>query len=584
MDEYMMSLHNHFPENINQLWAHHVVDECVRNGITAFCISPGSRSTPLTVAAARHPGTDVRMLYDERGAAFQALGYARATGKAAVLICSSGTAAANYFPAVIEAHQERLPMLILSADRPPELRDSGANQTIDQVKMFGDYVRFFQDIPPPTESIALNWLLSTMNYGLSRAHDPHNAGPVHFNFMFREPLAPSVQPVSGAYLQAIPASRWKTEKPYTQHFFSPAIPGQEVLAPLVGLKEGFLLAGRLECRSERRAVEELAARLNWPLIADITSGLRLKPLPQLLSHADLLLLRKDFREMLLQKPLVHIGGQFLSKRLLQVIQEHSGPFWHISPRVNRIDAALNHSHELHADIPATLHYWMSNALPGDEALTRHCLEINHRVAETVASFCASAEQTDEILVARTVARHNKNALYLASSMAVRDMDMMSPPYAHAPEWVAANRGASGIDGTLASAIGYSRGLQQPVTLVIGDLAFLHDLNSLSQLKEHRPPLTIVLINNHSGAIFNFLPIAEHKEWFNPYFNTPHSYDFKSSAAQFGLLYQSVSDPRELEKVFRERNLEAHTLIEVQIGAEYNVARHRELYQRIRDLD
>ncbi len=584
MDEQTMSLHSHLPENINHLWGHHVVDACVRNGVTAFCISPGSRSTPLTVAAARHPGADIRMLYDERGAAFQALGYARATGRAAVLVCSSGTAAANYFPAVIEAHQENLPMLILSADRPPELRDSGANQTIDQVKLFGGYVRFFQDMPPPSENIPLKWLLSTVDLGLARAHDPRNAGPVHLNFMFREPLAPVVRPVSAPYMQALSALRREGRQPFTQYFSAPPPPARAAVEQLGALKPGFLLAGRLENSRERQAVAALAARLNWPLIADITSGLRLRPLPQLLSHADLLLLQKDFRDLLLEKPVVHIGGQLLSKRLLQTLEEHSGPFWHISPRDKRMDATLNHTHELRADIPATLRQWMETGPPEEGQLAGQCAAMNRRVAETVAAFCESAGKTDEIIIARTVARHARHALYLASSMPVRDMDMMCDVHARAPEQVAANRGASGIDGTIASAIGYSRGLNRPVTLLIGDLAFLHDLNSLSQLREHEPPLTIVLVNNHSGAIFSFLPIAEHREWFDPYFNTPHSYDFKSSAEQFGLTYRQVTSPGALKEVFNSQPFDTHALVEVRVEAEYNVARHKALYQQIQALE
>ncbi len=578
-----MSLQNILPENINHLWAFHTVDECVRNGITAFCISPGSRSTPLTVAAARHPGADIRMLYDERGAAFQALGYARATGRAAVLICSSGTAAANYFPAVIEAHQDNLPMLILSADRPPELRDSGANQTIDQIKLFGNYVRFFQDMPPPSEKVPLKWLLSTVNHGLSRAHDPRNAGPVHLNFMFREPLAPVAQPVSDAYRQALSRFRREEGQPFTRYISPSPHPEAGVVRQLATLEPGFLLAGRLRNNAERQAVEALAAHLNWPLIADITSGLRLRALPQLLSHSDLLLLRKDFRDLLLKKPVVHIGGQLLSKRLLQTLEEHPGPFWHISPHIKRTDATLNHSHELQADIPVTLNRWMETALPENNALYEKCRDLNRRVAETVAAFCESADKTDEILIARTVARHSPHALYLASSMPVRDMDMMCEAFDQGPQHVAANRGASGIDGTIASAIGFSRGLNRPVTLLIGDLAFLHDLNSLSHLKEQRQPLTIVLINNHSGAIFNFLPIAAHREWFSPYFNTPHSYNFKSAAEQFGLAYLPVNDPEALQKAFRTRDPDRHTLLEIEVDAAFNVSRHKTLYRQIEAL-
>ncbi|HHM02301.1 MAG TPA: 2-succinyl-5-enolpyruvyl-6-hydroxy-3-cyclohexene-1-carboxylic-acid synthase [Caldithrix abyssi] len=572
-----MTAQKRVPENINQLWSHHVVNECVRNGITAFCISPGSRSTPLTVAAARHPGTDIRMLYDERGAAFQALGYARATGKAAVLICSSGTAAANYFPAVIEAAQENLPMLILSADRPPELRDSGANQTIDQVKLFGGYTRFFQDMPPPTETISLKWLLSTINYGLSLAHSPYNAGPVHFNFMFREPLAPVPREFSSAY--ATPGQN--DHRPATRYLQPVAVADKAMLEPLTTIKEGFILVGRLENPDARRKLEKLAAHLKWPLIADITSGLRLKKTPGILAHADLMLLRRDFRELLLRHPLVHFGGQFLSKRLLQLLERHPGPCWHISPWQRRVDAALSHSHELRADVGQTAGIWRENSPPGAGALLGKCLQIHDDVERTLNAFCRQDELLDELSIARLVSRATKQALYLASSMPVRDMDMAAVAVDGGTEHVGANRGTSGIDGTIASAIGYSRGLEAPLTLLIGDLAFLHDMNSLAQLRDHKQAVTIVVINNNSGAIFNFLPIAEYKEVFDPFFNTPHNYEFSAAAAQFGLEYHTAHTVTELATVL-EGTSSAHRLIEARVRADYNVERHKALYRSIED--
>ena len=193
------------PANINHLWADLMIENLCRAGVECFCISPGSRSTPLAWAVARRKGLEKVVHFDERGTAFYAVGYTRATGRPAVWITTSGTAVANGLPAIIEASQERLPMILLTGDRPPELRDTGANQAIDQVNIFGKYVRWFFDIPCPTEAIELPFVLSTVAQALDRSLRAP-AGPVHLNCMYREPLAPSVEQVSSAYIDSI--STW----------------------------------------------------------------------------------------------------------------------------------------------------------------------------------------------------------------------------------------------------------------------------------------------------------------------------------------------------------------------------------------
>ncbi len=568
------------PENINHVWSALCIEECIRQGIRTFCIAPGSRSTPLTVAAVRHPQTDVRMMVDERGAAFHALGYARAAGDPAVLICSSGTAAANYFPAVIEAAQDMLPMLIFSADRPPELRDTGANQTVDQVHLFGHYTRPFKDIPPPTEDIPPGWIKRVVADAVNRSRRPYHAGPVHLNFMFREPLAPVKAPVSAEYVKAVKTCNNGKAAVLHASPATGALP-EELTASLTRINRGVIIAGRLQSLREAESVRKLAEHLGWPLLADITSGCRLKSSPVLLPYADLLLNNASFAAFLKEKPILHFGGQWVSKRLMQTLQHHNGPYWQITPFDKRIDPANAVTHKIITHIESASSQLIQQ-LPSRKPYDISPLKQKHQaISRILKTWDAETGEIDELFIARSVIRSKPNALYIASSMPVRDMDMAAPPLDQ-PVPVAANRGASGIDGTIASAIGFSRGLKKPLTLLTGDLAFLHDMNSLMQLKDHPYPITIVLVNNRGGAIFNYLPIASFNHLLTPWFNTPHQYSFKAAAEQFGLSYTHVRNRPTLIDVL-ENVPSGHRLIEVDINPEFNVQRHKDLYERIRAL-
>ncbi|RMH60830.1 MAG: 2-succinyl-5-enolpyruvyl-6-hydroxy-3-cyclohexene-1-carboxylic-acid synthase [Calditrichaeota bacterium] len=569
-----------FPENINHLWAAVCVEECVRQGITAFCIAPGSRSTPLTTAAARHPSADVRILIDERGAAFHALGYARASGRPAVLICSSGTAAANFYPAVIEASQENVPMLIFSADRPPELRDTGANQTIDQVGLFGGYAREFYDIPPPSESVPLRWLLRTLAQGIHRSREPHRGGPVHFNFMFREPLAPTVEPIAGA-IQKEARAYFSRQRPALETPYPIQILPDAILDEIGNLQDVCIIAGRLSSKKEAQAVRRLADHLGAPLITDITSGLRLDKSERVLPYADLMLLHPDFRSFLHSRPILHFGGQWVSKRLLQTLETHEGPYYNLTPFDRVTDPAMQQTTRIVTDVTAACDQLMAHIPSGSSGLPENIVRLHAQIHTLWSEYRTADDPLDELYIARTLARHAENALFIASSMPIRDMDMAAEAgRGYLP--VGANRGASGIDGTIASALGFSRGLEKPLTLLIGDLAFLHDMNSLMQLKAHNRPVTIVLVNNHGGAIFHHLPIAGFDDLLVPWFTTPHEYDFEATARQFGLDYQRIESPVSLEKALKQK-ADRHRLLEVLVDAEYNVRQHRRLYERIRGL-
>ncbi|MCO5199227.1 MAG: 2-succinyl-5-enolpyruvyl-6-hydroxy-3-cyclohexene-1-carboxylic-acid synthase [Anaerolineae bacterium] len=571
---------------LNTVWGRLIVEELVRNGVTYFVVSPGSRSTPLTAAVAGNPTAHAIIATDERGAAFHALGYARATGNAAALICTSGTAAANYLPAIIEADADRLPLLVLSADRPPELRDSGANQTIVQPGMFANYVRQQVDMPCPDVAIAPAFVLTTIDQAVYAARR-QPAGPVHLNCMFRKPLDPVDRAPDPAYVAGI--ASWQAGRvPYTTYAHTVTAPSPGVLQALAGelngIKRGVLVIGRIDTPPERADVAQLARKLNWPVFADITSGLRLgAELPNLIAYYDQILLGDAPQP----DAVVHIGGQLVSSRYQQWV-ERVRPRQHIliAPHPDRHDPG----HTVTVRYEAALHTLATSLTPhlSPSAATEwleHWLDVNHRVnaiLDTIQSEIGNP--ISEIAVARSLSRllSAESALWLGSSMPIRDMDMFAAADGAAVP-VAANRGASGIDGTLAAATGFAAGLDRPVTLLCGDLTFLHDLSSLTLLRHLSQPLIIIVINNQGGGIFHFLPIADNDAVFEPYFGTPHPYTFSHLAAAFDLDYHAPVTIAGFEEAYRSaETTRRHTLIEVRTERTINVSQHRALAARIQE--
>jgi 2-succinyl-5-enolpyruvyl-6-hydroxy-3-cyclohexene-1-carboxylate synthase len=573
--------------NINALWSALAVEELVRQGVKYFCISPGSRSAPLTLAVANHKKAKSLVCLDERGAAFHALGYARATGKPAALVCTSGTAVANYHPAIIEAAVDCLPMLILSADRPPELRETGANQAIRQPHIFGDSVRWFMDMPCPETNIPAEMVLTTIDQAVYRAKNSP-AGPVHLNFMFREPLAPTP---SGEDFQPYFSSikKWRKQSaPYTSYFSPEKFLPDAALAEIAGKassNRGLLVIGKLQTAQEREAARKLARKLSWVTFADITSGLRSGMQAYHFVGTYDFLLRSDKIAAKLKPDFILQIGSRLTSKILQarlrawqakscvLIENH--PFRH--------DPYHRLTLRLEADIASACEQ-LTKALSGKSAQkTNEVFIQQHATAQTwLDDFFTQEMQLSEPAVARLVSRHalQKSGLFLASSMPVRDMDTFAAGDGHEIP-VAANRGASGIDGTIASAAGFSVGLHQPVTLLIGDLAFLHDLSSLFQLRSLEHPVVIVVPNNNGGGIFSFLPVADYKKHFERFFGTPHHLTFKSAARLFGLAYENPKTKKEFidvyQKAFRRKK---STIIEVSTDREQNRALHARLERMI----
>jgi 2-succinyl-5-enolpyruvyl-6-hydroxy-3-cyclohexene-1-carboxylate synthase len=577
-----------FP-NINCVWAGLLVEELVRNGVTEFVLSPGSRCTPLTVAVARNSSAESTVHFDERGAAFYALGIAKGSNKPVALICTSGTAAANYFPAIIEASQSRVPLIVLTADRPPELIDTGANQTIDQDRLYGKFVRWNCNVPCPDTKIAATYVLTTVDQAVYRAtRAPF--GPVHLNCAFREPLEPTSKGENfGPYLE--PLQGWHdSARPYTAYSRPRAydidLNLDELRASIDRCDRGYIVAGMLS-DIETCHVQLLAKQLQWPVLADIASGMRLDDLGCATIHyVDHLLATNWFRSLPAPQAILQFGAPLTSKRLIQYLASID-----CSLRITVVNSPdrLDPSHTggIRIDGP-----------PGEVAfgLYRKDGKLNERsrwAQDLVDASAAVGLRTKAIVDAQPVANEpaiaaritgnasSRFALFLANSMPVRDADMFGTVTTKDLRTFV-NRGASGIDGNIATAAGIARGLGGPVVAVVGDLALLHDLNSLALVAKSPFPVVIVAINNDGGGIFHFLPIASHDDVFEKYFGTPHGFRFEHAAKQFGIAYERATTMAQFNDAFSAviaQNVSG--FIEVQTDRTQNVELHRRI---LADLD
>ncbi len=568
----------------NRLWATLIVEELVRSGVDFFCVAPGSRSTPLVAALAANERARSLVHFDERGTAFAALGYARAAGRPAAWITTSGTAVANGLPAVVEAATDGVPMILLTADRPPELRQTGANQTIDQPDIFGDYVRWRFDLPAPEEAVDPAMVLTTVDQAVYRARRAPS-GPVHLNLMFREPFIPA-DPT-----EELPApARWKKNNaPYTHYAATrPAVNLDEVgrlWETLRPVERGLVVAGRLPSRKQGEAALRLAESIGWPLLPDVGSQIRLGARSEnLVPYYDALLASERFKEAHAPEAVLHLGGRPLSKRLEQFLAQ-SGPDPYVVARENpfRLDPGHRVTHSVETgvlELCAALAEIAGGDARADYSWAKSWREASKKVDSYLDRAFEGIEQLNEPFVARLISRHLPagHALVVASSMPIRDLDTYAAPDG-APAPLAANRGASGIDGTVATAAGFARGSDRPVTLLIGDLALLHDLNSLAMLRDL--PVVVVVLNNDGGAIFSFLPVARHEEFFEPYFGTPQGVSFEGAAKMFGLAYdlpRTAGDLAESYRVASTRN--RPTLIEVKTDRKENTELHRKLLSEI----
>lgn len=555
-----------------------MMEELHRLGVETVCIAPGSRSTPLTWAAAEHEALKTVVHFDERGLAFHALGIAKASGNPVAIVCTSGSAVANLLPTVVEAYMSHVPLILLTADRPFELVDCGANQTIKQPGIFGEYTRHAVNLPTPDTAIAPNVLLSTVDHAVFKATGP-DAGPVHINCPYREPLAPEADGMDVAgYLE--PLKRWMDSGAAWTSIFQQPWSSNEQLKLSTPLEKCLVILGASPTEQELGMAIFLGIGLNdtgWPLISDIgaLAELELETQPYRIDHFDLLLLDSQssfFTELDL---VIQLGGPIVSKRLQSCLE--SNPPRHyvrVSSGEERRDPV--HLATIRVPFGSTLPVWIYSQAKIDTAWRDSLVTASQKIG----SFLAGQFSGDEITepgVVRAVTQTECNALFLGNSMPIRDADMYGDPGGYVAS-VYVNRGASGIDGNIATVAGIAREIGQAAA-VLGDLAVLHDLNSLALLRDVN--VTLVVINNGGGGIFSMLPIAGHGALVEEYFGTPHDLTFESAAAQFKLAYHHPTTMTEFRAAYESALASgASSIIEVTTDRAENAAFHEQLQQKL----
>ncbi len=533
------------------LQARAVTQELVRSGVREVVVAPGSRSTPLVLALAREEGVRLRVHLDERSAAFFALGVGKATGVPAAVVTTSGTATANLLPAVVEAAQSEVPLLVLTADRPDRLRGADANQAIDQHRLYGEYVRaFFQTAPAVLDGPELRHLRGQVCRAVAAAQGPV-AGPVHVNLPFDKPLEPHEGPELEAFRAEHPlaADGRPDGAPWVRIRRGARAADEteldELAALLRGSPRGVIVAGPAADAGGTRqgsAAHHLAAVTGFPLLADPLSGARFGDPGDALVVAghDLFLRDEAVRDALAPDLVLRVGTSPVSAALQRWLFHHHGVEQVVVDGGGRWkDHGATATRYVEADPVPTLVGLAGRAgRCVDEAWAGRWRAASEAAADALAAEEADGEAHEGLVLARVAeAAGDGRILFVSNSMPVRDLDAFAGPRDTALR-VLANRGASGIDGIVSTAFGAATAAT--TVCVLGDLAFFHDQNGLLWSREEDAPVLFVLVDNDGGSIFRMLPVAEHEPEFTRYFTTPHGMEFKHAAALHGIPLEDVT--------------------------------------------
>ncbi|MCP4141203.1 MAG: 2-succinyl-5-enolpyruvyl-6-hydroxy-3-cyclohexene-1-carboxylic-acid synthase [Chloroflexi bacterium] len=587
------------------LWAEIFIDELYSAGLRHICISPGSRSTPLTLAATAHSHLKHSIHLDERSAAFFALGYALESGNPAALLCTSGTAAAEYFPAIIEASQSEIPMLVMTADRPPELRHSGANQTIDQIKLYGNHVRWSVDAPLPEinpSTRALRYLRALADRVLAVSLGQNALpGPVHVNFPFRKPLEPSGVSPLNSMLLGFGGDVRRTEGAHTRIHNAPRVSQADLLSDVLkriqAKKKGVIVAGPRCPRGEFPfALAKLSSLTGYPILADPLSGLRFG------KHIHTGTIIAGYGAALRTHELADAQPELILRFGVMPISQPLSDFLENLPEsVPQIGIS---AHGFWSDPTYTLsELFVADPLLFVEGLS----ELLGEKVESGkwAQLWKDAEQGvwDALAVApdfegKTVVDALRNVpaesrIFVANSLPIRHVEewMLA---SEKPLQIYASRGVSGIDGTISTALGVASATDAPTLLLTGDLSFFHDQNGLQALfsplrgemsdraEGGGLKITILLINNGGGGIFHRLPVANHEPPFEEAFLTPHKFDFSHTARLYGLNYELINADNAAEKVAAAMSAPESHILELRTDSAEGERVRRELLARLPD--
>ena len=567
--------------NRNALWARALIDGLAQSGARFACVSPGSRSTPLALACLAHPGLATTVHLDERSAAFFALGLAKTSGEPAILVCTSGTAAANFFPAIVEARLCQVGLLVLTADRPHEVRGWGAPQAISQVNLYGGHVRWAVDLPLPEPTAPM---LAFLGHTAARAVHASRQGPVHLNVPFRDPLPPLEVPGDVPAALAIPPPPRVDAAQVAVSDAALRSAADEIdLAP-----RGVIALGSLPGDARLlAAVERLAHATGYPVLAEATSGLRCDLLGEaLIAHGELLARCAPFAGRHAPQLAIRLGQAPVSRALTRFLDSAEQTL-RVDLPDQWIDSSHRAAHLLQGDPAAALDALAQAIAPRSPTDWLGDFQRADACARQAMTAALDAEPAlGELHAARALfdALPEDVPLWVASSMPIRDLESAaaSKPFLAR---VLASRGANGIDGTVASALGAAAVSGGRAALLTGDVALLHDLTSLLTAKRLGLSLTVVLVNNDGGGIFSFLEVASAVDAgaFETLWGTPHGASFGPAIEGLGGTHRVIEGRGALAEALRaslaDRTPGARVL-EVRTVRSENVAAHQRVFAAV----
>ncbi|REL24093.1 2-succinyl-5-enolpyruvyl-6-hydroxy-3-cyclohexene-1-carboxylic-acid synthase [Rhodohalobacter sp. SW132] len=509
-------------------------------GVRHAVISPGSRSTPLTLACAHHQKIKSTVVLDERSAAFIALGIGKQTGVPAILVCTSGTAAANYFPAVAEARASGVPIVVLTADRPPNLRGIGSSQTIDQIKLFGDHTVLFHELGEPVNQ---SWDIDRIRFSARQAISDAvtKGGAAHINVPFRKPLEPEENELK----RAENLFRSENENSFNQKadLTKSVILGNEITDRIKHAENPLIIAGPSNAfQSPEKLAFRFAEQFIGPIIAEPGSQLGEHPLR--VHRYEQFLRNPATRQKLKPDLILRFGDQPFTKSVLTALED-----WKDVDTI-RFDYRNSwQDHQMSSDLVVNLSPGETIDLEIFDQTTSYKLTVwkdaDQEAGEILHSFLEKENRlTDGHIFSRFIHDSNEgNSIMLSNSLPPRDAALFGEPGQH----VTVNRGAAGIDGILSTAIGTAIASGKPTTCLTGDLAFLHDSNALLTLQKSETPFTVIVVNNKGGNIFRMLPVYDQKKTYTDFFETPQNVNIEDIAKAHNIIYQRVENRQQLEE-------------------------------------
>lgn len=561
--EYLTSYVNHFVETIKQA------------GVQDIVMCPGSRSTPLAYAFAKSEGFQFYRQIDERSAGYFALGIAKAKKNPVVLLCTSGTAAANFFPAIVEAYYARVPLLVVTADRPHELREVGAPQAIDQLHLYGKHVKWTVDFPLP-EKDEVN--LAFVERHIQRAVSTSRAfpmGPVHINVPFREPLLLDME-------QALPTVNMQAPE------IGKLVPSEEFLEwykdILQNEEKGLFIVG--DSLETTDGFWEFARMVQWPVLVDPLSNLRTSVpadcMNLCIDQYDAILKNASFKKVAGPNVVIRFGAQPVSKPLMLFLKACKLEVFIVADESPIFRDSL-HIATHHVQVEAES-LWIKTLEKKSSAYTDFWSKANDIATNHVNNYILN--ETDEGALAGVLFEElpDKSYLFASSSMPIRDVDTFFNKTTKDIQ-LYANRGTNGIDGVVSSALGVQAALNRPGYLLIGDLAFLHDLNGLIVTRFQPADMTIIVMNNDGGGIFSYLSQSTETNYFEHLFGTPTGLEFSHIAAMYSAQYSAVHSKEDFKKALAEKKSKDIRIIEVFTNRQVNTDTHRKLWTDIsKELD